>query len=83
MLQDTSHLHSWVLYLGTSPPLHSKMYYSIFVLFAFLGLQVWHMEVPKLGVKLELQVPSSATARATPDPLCLQPTPQVMATPDP
>ena len=28
----------------------------------------WHMEVPRLGVKSELQLPAYATAIATPDP---------------
>ena len=27
-----------------------------FVLFCFLGLHLWHMEVPRLGVKLEVQL---------------------------
>ena len=39
-----------------------------FVLFCFLGLHLWHMEVPRLGVKLELQLPAYATATAMPDP---------------
>ena len=29
-----------------------------------LGLHAWHMEVPKLGVKLELQLPAYTTATA-------------------
>ena len=36
-----------------------------FVLFfAFLGLQLQHTEVPRLGVQLELQLPAYATATA-------------------
>ena len=35
------------------------IYLSFF--FFFLGLQVWHMEVPRL-VRLELQLPATATA---------------------
>ena len=35
--------------------------YFIFI----LELQVWHMEVPRLGVKSELQLPATATATAT------------------
>ena len=31
-------------------------------LFFFLGLYLWHMEVPRLGVKSELQLPATATA---------------------
>ena len=37
----------------------------------FLGLHLWHMEVPRLGVKLELQLPVCATATAQRDPSCL------------
>ena len=33
----------------------------------FLGPQLQHMEAPRLGVKLELQLPAHATAPATPD----------------
>ena len=42
--------------------------YLLVCLFVFLGQQLWHMEVPKLGVELELQLPSSATATTTWDP---------------
>ena len=35
----------------------------------FLGLHLQHMEVPRLGVKLELQLPPTATA--APDPSCI------------
>ena len=35
--------------------------------FFFLGLYLCHMEVPRLGVKSELQLPACATATATPD----------------
>ena len=34
----------------------------------FLGLHPWHMEVPGLGVKLELQLPAYITAMAALDP---------------
>ena len=37
------------------------------LLFAFLGPQPLHMEVPKLGVKLELQLPGYARATTMPD----------------
>ena len=33
----------------------------------FLGLHLQHMEVPKIGVESELQLPATATATATPD----------------
>ena len=35
-----------------------------FVLFCFLGLHLWHMEIPRLGVELELQLPDYAMAIA-------------------
>ena len=38
------------------------------VFFCFLRPQVRHMEVPRLGVALELQLPAYSTATATPDP---------------
>ena len=38
-----------------------------FVCFCFLGPHTWHMEVPRLGVQSELQLPAYATASATSD----------------
>ena len=35
--------------------------------FCLLGPYPWHMEVPRLGLKLELQLPAYATATATRD----------------
>ena len=42
-------------------PVYFILFYFIFI-FAFRRLQVWHMEVPRLGVKLELQLAAYATA---------------------
>ena len=39
-----------------------------FSFLSFLGLHLWHVEFPRLGVKSELQLPASATAAARPDP---------------
>ena len=39
--------------------------------FCFLGLYLQHMEVPRLGVELDLQLPATTTARATQDPSCV------------
>ena len=36
--------------------------------FVFIGPHVWHMDVPSLGVKLELQLWAYTTATATLDP---------------
>ena len=43
---------------------------SCFILFyfVFLGLLLWHMEVPRLGVESELQLPAYTTAIAMQDP---------------
>ena len=40
-------------------------------IFIFLGLQVWHMETPRLGVKSELQPLAYTTATATWDLSCI------------
>ena len=39
--------------------------------FVFLGLYPRHMEVPRLGVELELQLPASTTATATQNLSCI------------
>jgi len=39
--------------------------------FVFLGPQLWHTEVPRLGVKSELQPLFYTIATATPDPSCI------------
>ena len=40
----------------------------LFFFFFFLGPHPLHMEVPRLGVELELQLPAYVTATATPAP---------------
>ena len=54
-------------------------------LFLFLGPHLWHIEVPRLGFELELQLLACTTATATQDPsrFCDLHTPQFMAMPDP
>ena len=54
------------------------------IFFFFLGPLLRHMEVPRLGVESELQLPAYTTATAAQDPsrVC-DLTPQLMATPDP
>ena len=49
-----------------NPPKYSFLFLFFFFLICFLGLQ--HMEVPRLGVKSELQLPAYATATAMQDP---------------
>ena len=48
--------------------LHSKSPSPSLSFVFFLGLPPWHMEVPRLGVELELQPLVYTTATATPDP---------------
>ena len=38
-----------------------------FYFFGFLGPHLWHMDIPSLGIELELQLPAYSTATATPD----------------
>ena len=35
-----------------------KSFLLFLFVFIFLGPHLWHMEVPRLGVKLELQLPA-------------------------
>ena len=42
-----------------------------FLFFHFLGPHPHHMEIPRLGVDLELQLPAYTTVTATPDPSCV------------
>ena len=52
------------------PGLSATLFISIFI-FCFSGLHPQHMEVPRLGVQLELQLPAYTTATATLDPSCV------------
>ena len=47
----------------------SFLFVCLFV-FCFLGPHAWHMEVPRLGVELELQLPAYPTGTAMPDTSC-------------
>ena len=51
-----------------SGPLVFLFCFVCLFVFAFLGLLLQHMEVPRLGVELELQLLTYDTATATPDP---------------
>ena len=48
-----------------SAPFRTIFFFLFF--FCFLRLHPWHMDVPRLGVESELQLPSIATATATLD----------------
>ena len=43
-------------------------HFILFLFFAFSGSHLRHMEVPRLGVELELQLPAYTMATATRDP---------------
>ena len=51
----------------TIPVRVSPEFVEFFCLFCFLGLHLQHMEVPRVGVKSELQLPAYTTATETPD----------------
>ena len=71
-----------VLYLGLQSILR---FFGFFfnLSFVFLGLNLRHMEVPRLGVEMELQRwPTHSHSNVRSEP-CLRPIPQLMATPDP
>ena len=59
-----SHLTPGTCYLLIS----LAIYIYIFVFLPFLGLLPQHKEVPRLGVKSELQLPAYTTTTATQDP---------------
>ena len=46
---------------------HTRIFIFIFI-FCILGQHPWHMEIPRLGVKLELQLPAFASATAIQNP---------------
>ena len=50
--------------------LNKGIFFTEIIIFLFLGLHLWYMEVPRLGVELELQLPADTTATATPHPSC-------------
>ena len=73
---------SWIFKAREAMPL--LRFLSIFSFFVFLGLHPWHMEVPRLGVEMELQLPAYTNSHSNSgSELRLRPTPQLTATPDP
>ena len=61
LLKTNGHHEKWPM------DIHSLIYFCGFWAF-ILGLYLQHMEVPRLGVKLELQLPANITATAIQDP---------------
>ena len=51
-----------------------------FLVFCILGPHLQHMEVPRLGVKSELQMPAYATAHSNTGSLIHQPRPGITPT---
>ena len=48
------------------------MYVCMYVcMYVFLGRYLWHMEAPRISIKLELQLLAYTTAIATEDPRCV------------
>ena len=39
------------------------LFFLFLFLFCFLGMHLWHVEIPRWGVKLEFQLPAYATAK--------------------
>ena len=63
-----------------------KFIFSPYIdIFCFLGLHPRHMDIPRLGVESELQLPAyaRATTHTGPDWVCNLHTPQLTATWDP
>ena len=55
-----------------------------FFFFVFLGLHLWHVEVPRLEGRIRATAAGLRHSHSnTGSEPCLQPTPQLMATPDP
>ena len=59
---------SWVLVEFVIAEPQQEIWINIlflfYFIFCFLGLHPWYMEVPRLGVESELQLPSYTTATA-------------------
>ena len=64
------HFITNIITLFWTLPQKSHAFFSVgsFFFFSFLGWHLQNMEVPRLGVKFELQLPAYATATATQDP---------------
>ena len=67
-----------------SMPYGLGVFFSFFFFsFLFFGLNPWHMEIPRLGVDSELQLPAYARDSNVGSEPRLPPIPQLTATPDP
>ena len=66
---------SWCCRGATEPhcikvgtPVKSGFFFFFFFFFVFLGLQLRHMEIPRLGVEFDMPLLAYPTATATPNP---------------
>ena len=57
---------SWIRFRCTKTGTPHAFFFFFFFP-PFLGLYLWHMEIPRLGVELELQLPVYTTAMAMSD----------------
>ena len=64
---------AWALYCMFLFVMFTRFFFRLVWLFVscFLGPHPWHMEVPTLGVKSELQLLAYTMATATQDPSCI------------
>ena len=67
-------LTPWLLKMwnlaGVTEKVNFRFYFNSSTLI-YLRPHLWHMEVPRLGGKSELQLPACTTAPAIPDPSCI------------
>ena len=78
LIQDNLKYPNWPAQNCSIPPLfpfgiffkeiNFILFYFILFIFCFRGLHLRQMEVPRLGVKSELQLPAYTTGTATRDP---------------
>ena len=70
-LYDLTPAHFWLLIFWLSLlALFVSVFPFFFLFFCFLGPHPWHMEVSRLWVESELQLPAYTTATATPGLSC-------------
>ena len=60
----------WLFYIIILLLLILSPFLPSFFFFCFLGPILWHIEVPRLGVESELQLPAYTTATTDPNHVC-------------
>ena len=61
----------WLFLLSHKTSVVPDCMLILLIFFVFFRIPLWHMEVPRLGVELELQLLAYTTAIAAPDLSCL------------